>query len=139
MRYLLDTCIVSEFIKIIPNQSVIDFIDSINENDLFLSALTIGELYKGLGKLNDGQRKTRLLNWVQYELLNRFEDRIVDIDSNITKLWGTLTAESEKKGVSASVIDSLLAATCIVYDMTFVTRNVKDVKFADCKLVNPFE
>ena len=83
MKYLLDTNIISEFVSKKPNQKVLDYINSLDENDIYLSVITIGEIRFGIEKL-DKEHQTKkiemLTNWLDNDLMQRFEGRIVDID-----------------------------------------------------------
>jgi len=83
LKYLLDTNIISEFVSKKPNQKVLDYINSLDENDIYLSVITIGEIRFGIEKL-DKEHQTKkiemLTNWLDNDLMQRFEGRIVDID-----------------------------------------------------------
>jgi len=68
LKYLLDTCVISELIKPQPNQSVVEWLNSQNEEDIYLSVLTIGEIQKGIAKLPDSIRKDNLQNWLDNDL-----------------------------------------------------------------------
>jgi toxin FitB len=126
MSYLLDTSAVSEVVKPTPDSAVIEWLTQADEEALFLSVLTIGELEKGVAKLADGKRRTRLRAWVRRDLVVRFAGRLLPIDLQVADRWGALVGESERKGVPLPVIDSLIAATCLVHGLTAVTRNRTD-------------
>ena len=85
MKYLLDTNVISELITNSPNKNVVSFLERLNEQDLYLSVITIGEIKFGIEKLKDGAKKEKLLIWLNNDLLERFEYRIIDIDINILK------------------------------------------------------
>ncbi len=133
MSYLLDTCVISELVKKNPRRQVVDWIDAQEESTIYLSALTIGELEKGIVKLPASGRKTRLANWVRRDLTARFSGRVLAIDARIASHWGTITGESERRGLPLPVVDSLIAATALVNDLQIVTRNTED--FARCGVV----
>lgn len=139
MSYLLDTCVVSELVKKSPRREVVDWIDAQEESTLYLSALTIGELEKGIVKLPASARKTRLATWVRRDLTVRFSGRVLPIDARIASHWGAITGESERRGLPLPVVDSLIAATALVNDLQIVTRNTED--FARCGVVciNPWD
>ena len=139
MKYLLDTCVISELIKAQSNPKVIEWISNQNEEDLYLSVLTLGEIQKGITKLPDSEKKLKLQNWLDIDLSERFNNKILDIDNQVALHWGKMQGKSEKKGENLSVIDSLLAATSIVYDLIFATRNIKDIMNCGCKFINPWE
>jgi predicted nucleic acid-binding protein len=80
MKYLLDTCVISELEKKNPNQKIVKWVSNSTETDLFISALTIGEIHKEIEKLPAGKKKEKLHKWVNEELKERFKNRIIDFD-----------------------------------------------------------
>lgn len=139
MNYLLDTCVISELIKPKPNSKVIKWLRSCQEESLFLSSLTIGEIQKRVSRLPSSRKKIKLQNWLDSELIQRFDKRILGIDFRVAKKWGETQAASENAGIKMPVIDSLIAAIGIVFDMTVVTRNTTDMKNSGVRLFNPWE
>lgn len=138
MRYLLDTCVISELVKPKPEPAVLAWIGSQPEERLFLSVLTLGEIEKGIAKLQDPKRVLKLQEWLE-ELQNRFEGRWLEVTREVARRWGRIQGESEKLGRQTPVIDGLLAASALSYDCWFVTRNVQDVATSGVKIVNPWE
>jgi len=138
LKYILDTNIISEFISRTPNQKVIDYILTLNENDIYLSVITIGEIKAGVEKLADGQKKDKLLYWLEHDLLVRFENRIIDIDTEIMLQWAIVNTKLKQLGKPLPIMDSLIGATSQVKDMVLLTRNEKDFKNLDIRMVNPF-
>jgi predicted nucleic acid-binding protein len=138
MTWLLDTPVVSELIRATPKASVIDWLQSQDENDLFLSVLTLGELEKGIAKLSDSRRKTTLRKWVRTNLMTRFEERLLAVDRQVASRWGILIGTSERKGRPLPVIDSLIAATAIAHDLTVVSRNAADFERCGVPCLNPW-
>lgn len=130
MKYLLDTSAVSELVRPKPEAKVVRWIDEREEGTLFLSVLIFGELHKGIALLPDGPRKNRLRDWVDEELMLRFDGRILEVDLEVACEWGRLQARAASRGEPLPVMDSLIAATAVVHHLTVVTRNVKD--FARC-------
>ncbi len=139
MKYLLDTCAISEPVKKQPNIGFIAWLNKQHERNLYLSVLTLGELRKGVSKLKETEpRKKRLNKWIEEDLKNRFEDRLVDIDTAVATRWGQILGEGEKKGRIIPVIDALIAATAMVYDLVVVTRNHKDLEGYGLEIENPW-
>lgn len=138
MNYLLDTSALSEVVKPIPDPAVVEWFAQADEEALFLSVLTIGELEKGVSKLADGKRRTRLHTWVRRELVRRFAGRLLPVDLRVAARWGELVGESERKGVPLPVMDSLIAATCLVYGLTAVTRNRADFERCGVECFSPW-
>ena len=138
MNYLLDTNIISELISKSPNQKVLDFIRSLNEENLYLSVITIGEIKSGIEKLQNGRKKEALLHWLENELLVRFYGRIIPIDTDVMLKWGTIQNRLKQIGKPLPIMDSLIGATAEVHNFVLVTRNEKDFQNLDIKIVNPF-
>jgi predicted nucleic acid-binding protein len=136
MNYLLDTCVVSELTKKQSNQNVIIWIETIEEQHLFLSVLTLGEIEKGIAKLPLSLRKSHLKIWLEQDLTLRFENRILNITPEISRYWGNVQGELEKQGKPMPIIDGLIATTALVHDMILVTRNVDDVARSGVKIHN---
>ncbi len=120
MTYFLDTCILSEYVKKKPNLNVIEWLDDQDEHDLFVSILTIGELKKGIIKLEISapERYKKLCVWLEKVEL-RFEGRILPLSREVISTWAELCGRSEAKGKKLPVIDSLIAATAQEYDKLF--------------------
>lgn len=138
MRYLLDTCAISETIRVVPNSHFTEWLDLQNENEIFLSNITLGELYKGIFKLQDKNRQEKLMIWLEEDLKQRFYRRILPVEDSIMYVWGKICGESEKKGKKLPIIDSLIAATAITHKLTVVSRNVKDFELCAAKVINPW-
>ncbi len=139
MNYLLDTCVISELIKKFPDKKVVNWISKIPEESLFLSVFTIAELHKGIEKLSAGRKKTELHEWVNLDLKNRFENRILIFDLDAAEKWGAIQAAAEISGTPMSLIDGLICSIAITHEMTLVTRNIKDMVASGVALLNPWE
>lgn len=137
MKFLLDTCVISALRKPRENASLVEWISEVDEPDLYLSVITIGELEKGVSRLPESKKKTAVSEWVRHDVTNRFGNRILPIDAAVAACWGELIGALETKGKPLPILDAFIAATAIVADCTVVTRNTKD--FADCgvRLHNP--
>lgn len=139
MNYLLDTCVISELVKTNPNPRVADWVLSQDEENLFLSVITIGEIQKGISKLPDGRKKKQQLqSWLSNELQERFRDRILEITAGTTHVWGQVLGNCEKRGLTLPAIDSLIASQGIFHNMAIVTRNIADMKHSGVSLFNPW-
>ena len=139
MNYLLDTCVISELIKPRPSQKVVTWIDSIEEEKLYISVITIGEFEKGISKLPTSSKKDRISDWLNEDLLIRFKGRILDLDVNTLIKWGQIVANLENQGRKIPAVDSLIAATVLQYDLCLVTRNIQDFQNCSIKILNPWE
>lgn len=137
MSYLLDTNIISELVKPTPNERVLKWVDDINSETLYLSVISIGEIRKGVAGIQDPRRQQKISLWLEIELPDYFEDRILNIDLKIADMWGQL--QSKTKGHTLPAIDGLIAATAHVHNLTLVTRNTKDFNHVSVKIINPWE
>lgn len=137
MKFLLDTCVISALRRPRENASLVEWISEVDESDLHLSVVTIGELEKGISRLPESRKKDAVSEWVRHAVANRFGNRILPIDAAVAACWGDLIGAGEKKGRTLPILDAFIAATAIVADCTVVTKNTKD--FADCgvRLLDP--
>ncbi|MCB0037925.1 MAG: type II toxin-antitoxin system VapC family toxin [Anaerolineales bacterium] len=138
MRYLLDTCVISELVSKQPNPAVIGWIDQLEDERVYLSVITLGEIQKGVAKLPDSQRKELLERWLEEELLSRFQERILEIDLAVMRRWGKLCAQLDQVGRPMPAIDSLIAALALEHEMQLVTRNEADFQASGVALFNPW-
>ena len=136
--YLLDTNCISEMVRPRPEPRVLDWMEAADETMLYLSVLTLGEIRKGLAGMPQGKRRTRLETWLEVELRNRFEGRIVPIDAAIADRWGVLAAEGKQRGKALAIIDGLLAATALHHNLTIVSRNAGDFVHTRVQVLNPW-
>ncbi len=140
MNFLLDTCVISELTKTKPNSTVITWLRTQHEEHLFLSSITIGEIQKGITKLNpNSAKKAKLQIWLDVDLVIRFGKRIIGVDVPVARKWGEIQAATENNGVRLPVVDGLIAAIGLAYDMTVVTRNIQDMRASGVNLYNPWE
>jgi tRNA(fMet)-specific endonuclease VapC len=138
VRYLLDTNVISELTARRPEKRVIRWLDGLDTADVYLSAITIGELRKGIEKLADTGRKESLGKWLTEELLVRFENRILVLDVPVMLAWGELVGRLERMGRPMSAMDSLIAAIALENACTLVTRNDADFKTTGLNVINPW-
>jgi len=137
MKYLVDTNIISEMTKAKPNKGVAKWFSSNFETDMFISVMSIGEIVFGIEKLTDENRKMKLSAWLDDVIENGFSGRIIDIDTDVMTTWGKMSAKLPR---SLQTQDTLIAATAIAYNMTIITRNVKDFEdIPNIKIFNPWE
>lgn len=139
MRYLLDTCAISELVAKQPNQGVIDWIDGVDPETVHLSVITIGEIRKGIEKLPDSKRKSTLQEWLEGELFVRFSGRILPIDLDVILVWGQMTGYLELSGKKMAAMDSLMAAIALSGNLRLVTRYEGDFKHVGIQIVNPWK
>jgi predicted nucleic acid-binding protein len=137
--FLLDTNCVSEMVRVKPEPRVLEWMEAAEESLLHLSVLTLGEIRKGLAALPQGRRRTRLEAWLEVDLRDRFAGRILPVDAAVADRWGLLAAQAKRNGATLPIIDGLLAATALHYNLTIVSRNVRDFAAAQVTALNPWE
>ncbi|MBE3067693.1 MAG: type II toxin-antitoxin system VapC family toxin [Chloroflexi bacterium] len=136
MSYLLDTNVISESVRRSPDKAVIAWLKGVPGEALYVSVLTLGEVRKGIEGLKDHQRREKLRVWLEHDLPDWFEDRVLTIDMPVADRWGRLQASA---GQPLPTIDSLLAATALHYELRLVTRNTRDFEFPGLEVINPWE
>lgn len=135
----MDTNVVSEWVKPEIDPQVIEWWRTVDEDRAFLSVVTLAELRRGIQRLPNGRRKGQLTEWLQGDLRERFEGRILEIDEAVADMWGFVVAERSVIGRPINAMDAFLAAIARVREMTLVTRNTKDFSNLSLMLVNPWE
>lgn len=138
MKYLLDTSVISELISSQPNPNVVEFVDSLDQEDIYLSTITVGEVAKAIQKQSDPTRKQSLQKWLYQDLLVRFDGRIIPLDANVMIRWGQLTAKVESIGVEFPAVDGMIAAIVLTHEMVLVTMYENDFKDTEIEVVNPW-
>lgn len=137
MNYLLDTCVISELVKQIPDTNVVEWLNNTPAERLYLSVITIGEIRKGLTKLQDSKRKDILTNWLN-TLLEDYQNRIYPVTLTVAENWGIILGNAEKKGKPMASIDSLIAAIAYTHNLIIVTRNESDFEPSNLPIQNPW-
>ena len=137
--YLLDTNVISELTRLQPEAKVVSWFHATNEEFLYLSVLTIGEIRKGIDSLPRSNKRALLESWLVNDLVLRFAGRILDVNLDIAERWGLISAQAKTAGAPLAVVDGLMAATAFHYNLTLVTRNTKDVQVAGINTLNPWQ
>lgn len=138
MKFLLDTCTISEPKQKQPNAKVLEWLGAQDETNLYLSVLTIGEINKGIFHLEQGRKRVELEVWLE-KLRIRFSRRILPIYENTFLIWGRTSTEFAKNGIIRPSLDSLLEATALEHDLILVTRNIKNFQSSKVTILNPWE
>ena len=139
MKYLLDTCVLSELTKSRPSAAVLSWLAAQDPKTLYLSSLTIGELKKGIVKRGGDIRARRLERWLADKVLRFYGDRIIPVACDESLTWGVICGNAERNGNKRPSVDALIAATALTHHMTLVTRNVNDMASMGVSILNPFD
>jgi predicted nucleic acid-binding protein len=139
LSFLLDTNVVSEWVKPEPNPHVIAWFTKVDEDRVFLSVACLAEIRRGIELMPPGRRRDRLVVWLAEDLATRFAGRILDIDSRIAETWGIVMARGQNAGTNVGILDAFFAATAEVHQLTLVTRNVQHFVTLGVPLLNPWQ
>jgi predicted nucleic acid-binding protein len=128
---------LAELVKPRPHAGVLTWFDAQEAEALHLSALTVGEIEKGVALLQAGRRRTSLRTWLG-TLSSTYAARVLPVDAAVASTWGRMCAVAEQSGRHLSVVDGLIAATAIHHGLTVVTRNTKDFAPTGASLIDPW-
>jgi predicted nucleic acid-binding protein len=138
VSFLLDTNVVSEWVKRDPDPGVVVWLSAVDEDRVFVSVITLAELRYGVDRMDNGARRRRIEQWLRHEMPLRFEGRILSIDAAVADSWGKLVALREAAGRRIEPMDAFIAATAQVHDLTLVTRNAADFQGSVRAVVDPW-
>ena len=136
MSFLVDTDVLSEPTKHHPEAKVEAWLET-HQAVLYTSAITIGELRRGIALLPVGARRVRLERWLE-KVLVTMSGRILAYNSRVAETWGDMMAGLEKQGRTMPLADSQIAAIAKRHNLTIATRNIADYALVGLRLVNPF-
>ena len=138
--WLLDTNVIAELARVGGDARVAAWQAAADEDFLYISVLTLGEYDKGVANLPDASPARALIEASVAALEARFEGRVLGVSDAIVRRWGRISGAVQRASRRPPpVIDTLLAATAIEYDLCLVTRNVRDVDASGATLFNPWE
>ena len=135
---ILDTNVISETWKQHPDARVLDWFAEQWIEDLYVTSITVAELYLGVRLLPEGSKRTRLARAVK-GFCARFVDRILVFDTAAALQYAACAAQQRARGRQIAVADGMIAGIALSLDATLVTRNVKDFEYTGVKLFNPWE
>src|SRR5438132_650624 len=136
---LIDTNIISEMMKPVPDAIVMEWIDRQEIIQLFVSTITIAEISYGLNVLPEGNRRRDLEHAFNKAILEAFENRILVFDESAAYNYGKIMSYRKKLGQPMGVPDGQIAAIATVHNATVATRNVRDFTNCGLQLINPFD
>ncbi len=138
MSFLLDTNVISEWVKPRPDAGVVTWLSEVDEDRVFLSSVSVAEFRYGIERMAAGARRSRLDLWLQEDVALRFETRILPVDVSVANTWGKIVSRSQAIGHTMSAMDGFLAATAEVHGLTLVTRNIADFAVLGPLVLNPW-
>ena len=137
MKFLLDTCFLSELVKPVPEPAVLKWMEQREDQTLFVSAMTFAELQRGVERLAESRRRAELTSWLAQLEVN-FSNRVLPFTLSTSRYWATMCAQAEAAGRTMAAFDSIIAASALEHGLALVTRNVQDFSHAPVMLVNPW-
>lgn len=135
---LLDTNVLSEFMRTQPNPHVLLWVDGQPAYELTISAITVAEILYGIARLPAGKRKQQLHAQALAMFEEDFAGRILPFDSYSAVAYAQIVAESEAQGRSVSMADAQIAAIGSVHGAVIATRNVRDFEGLGVSIINPW-
>lgn len=138
MKYLIDTCLISEGLRPRPDSGATAWMEACDRDRQYLSVLTLGELQKGLEKLGSTRRRDVLQAWLDRDVAEQFSGRILPVDSEVAVTWGRMQASLERAGKPIPSLDGLICATALTHNLVVVTRNTRDFESTGVQLLNPW-
>jgi toxin FitB len=134
MTYLVDANVLSEPTKPRPDLKVVDWLTA-HEGDFVVDSVVLGELCVGVLALPAGRKRTQLQQWLD-AVVQTIE--CLPWDATVSRRWARVVVELRNRGQTLPVLDSMIAATALVHELTVVTRNVRDFQRAKVRVVDPF-
>lgn len=136
-RHLLDTNIISNATKPVPSAALVRWMAEQADEDLFISSLTVAEIWRGLLETPAGKKRDELQRWFAGPEgpQSLFAGRVLPFDERAALVWANLMAQGRATGRVRNPLDMIIAAVAEVNDCVLVTDNEKD--FVGLKTVNP--
>ena len=138
MRLLLDTNVLSEVMRPVPDARVLEWLDKLDEDRSFISVVTIAEIRRGVALMDNGRKRDALAEWLARDLPQRFAQRVLPVDEAVALAWGDLMALAKRQGRGLTSMDGLIAATAIANELILATRNTKDFEGFGMELFDPW-
>ena len=136
---VVDTNVVSEPLKPVPNQVVLDWLDQQLPETLFLTTVCLAELLAGVEALPAGRRRTKLHRALNDQMLPLFEGRILAFDKKAAEAFGRVSINTQAVGNPISFADAAIASIAIAHGFMLATRNERDFKGTGVTLINPWK
>lgn len=135
---VLDTNVVSEAMRVSPDQAVVDWMDGQPARDLAITAVTAAELLYGVARLPGGARRTQIEKQVTTVINVTFAGRVLAFDGRAAACYATIVSEGERAGRSIPTADAQIAAICRAHRTILATRNTRDFEDVGVALHDPW-
>ena len=139
MKVLLDTNVLSEPTRPRPDRRVLAWLHEFDEDRVFLSAISLAEIRRGIVLMDDGKRRHALDEWLTHDFASRFAGRIVSVDQSVALAWGDIMGTANRQGLNPGTMDCFIAATAKAHGLILATRNTRDFSSLGIKVVNPWK
>lgn len=136
---ILDTNVLSEFMRKVPEPRVLDWFARQRVFELAVSAITVAEIARGLSRLPAGKRRTSLIERFDGFMEDAFKERVIPFDEVAAQVYGPIAANREKAGLNADAVDLMIAASARSRSASVATRNVRDFEGCGISIINPWE
>ena len=137
---LLDTNVLSELMRPNPNDGVVEWLDALPDDDVWISAVTVGEIQLGLALLPEGRRKQILTGLAEEMLSEEFSEKCLPFDYQAAGEYAKIVASRSRQGRPITVEDAQIAAIALTADLALATQNTKDfIGIEGLKLINPWQ
>lgn len=137
-QFLLDTNVISETARPAPEPRVIRWFTAQSQGDLFISAVTLGELFRGAAQHPDAVRRQKLEHWIDQDVLKRFKGHILAFDREAATIWGRILGFGDRTGRPRPPVDAQIAATAVRHGLVLATRNTQDHIASGLEVFNPW-
>jgi len=131
--YLLDTSVILETLRARPSHAVTSWMESVDQNTFYVSAITIGELMAALEQVSDPDRRTELMRWILTDMQAWFRGHILTLTPEVAAFWGSVAG---KLNGATTAITGLQAAFALKHNLQLVTR--ENVQMAHLSVINPW-
>ncbi|MGM0675507.1 MAG: type II toxin-antitoxin system VapC family toxin [Spirochaetota bacterium] len=135
---VLDTNVLSEIMKPVPEPRVVDWVDSVPAFETAITSVTVAEILYGVGRMPEGKRRRQLLSAAEAIFEEDFRDRVLVFDADAAVEYATLALQREAAGLPISMADAQIASVCRVHECTLATRNDRDFEGTGVRIVNPW-
>lgn len=136
---LLDTNVVSEPLRPVPDSRVIAWLDDQPLETLYLSAMTLAEMRAGVALMPAGQRRDRLHDYIERDLLPSFAGRVLPFDRACTNAYAQILAKVRQAGWGIGTADAIIAAVASANSLIVATRDFGPYQAAGLNIINPWK